>query len=93
MYEVPAGNDQFELEVTPPFGNEQITVYASTSPTGDLNLKNAGSVYLVTTAPKDIEIRTRGIAIKKKSTSQASASSPKRLTEFAESKIELQTEP
>jgi len=89
MYEIPSGNDRFELEVTPPFGSEQITVYASTAPTGDLSVQDAGDVYLVTTAPKDISIKTRGIAIKKKGTS--SASTKQQPSEFAESKVELRT--
>jgi hypothetical protein len=32
VYEVPSGNDRFDLEVSPPFGKENIFVYASSSP-------------------------------------------------------------
>ena len=28
VYEIPSGNDRFELEVSPPFGEENIVVYA-----------------------------------------------------------------
>ena len=34
VYEIPSGNDRFDLEISPPFGKENITVYASTSPLG-----------------------------------------------------------
>jgi hypothetical protein len=38
IYEIPSGNDRFDLEVTPPFGQEDILIYAGTSPLGDINL-------------------------------------------------------
>ncbi|MDX8395946.1 MAG: DUF4384 domain-containing protein [Mariprofundaceae bacterium] len=79
--EIPSGRDQFELEVTPPFGAEKITVYASTEPTGDLDVQDAGEVYLIETKPNDVAIQTRGIAIKKKSKTSGKA---KRPSEFAE---------
>ncbi|RLL50872.1 DUF4384 domain-containing protein [Mariprofundus sp. EBB-1] len=93
MYEIPEGHDRFEMEVTPPFGNETITVYASTSPSGDLHLKDAGSVYLVTTAPKDIKTKTRGIKINEVGSPTGSSSRPshQRPTEFAETSVELRT--
>lgn len=64
VYAVPGGKDRFALEVSPPFGEEQITLYASTAPGGRLDLRDAGPVYEVATAPKDVAIRTRGITIK-----------------------------
>ncbi len=63
IYEIPSGKDQFELEVNPPFGEENIIVYASVSELGDLNLKEEGSVYAVKTKSKDIGIKTRGVKI------------------------------
>lgn len=64
IYEIPSGNDKFELEVNPPFGDESIIVYASVSELGDLNLKEEGSVYAVKTKTKDIGIKTRSIKVK-----------------------------
>src|SRR3989338_11019378 len=45
VYEIPSGNDRFELEVSPPFGEENIVVYAGTSQLGDINLEAQGGVY------------------------------------------------
>ena len=63
-YEIPSGKDRFELEVTPPYGEENIIVYASVSELGDVNLKNEGSVYGVSTKFKDIGVKMRSIKIK-----------------------------
>jgi Domain of unknown function (DUF4384) len=64
VYEIPSGKDKFELEVNPPFGEENIIVYSSGSELGDLSLKEEGSVYAVKTRSKDIGIKTRGLKIK-----------------------------
>ncbi len=64
VYEIPSGKDKFELEVNPPFGEENIIVYASGSELGDLNLKEEGSVYAVKTRTKDIGVKTRGVKVK-----------------------------
>ena len=64
IYEIPSGMDRFELEVSPPFGEENIMVYASVSELGDLNLKEEGSVYAVKTKSKDIGMKTRSVKIK-----------------------------
>jgi len=37
-YELPSGNDRFDLEVTPPFGQEDIVLYAGTAPFCDINM-------------------------------------------------------
>lgn len=84
VYEIPSGNDKFELEVSPPFGEENIMVYASTSQVGDINVKAEGGLYRVVTKPKDIGSNTRGIKfVEKKSGKEAS--------EFIEEKITLKT--
>jgi len=91
MYKIPSGNDRFELEVTPPFGNEQITVYASTAPAGDLGLKDAGDVYQITTAPNDLSIKTRGIAIHKLASGGSGKNSE--TAEFSENQVKITTQP
>jgi hypothetical protein len=68
VYEFPSGNDRFELEVTPPFGEENIHVYASSSPLGDLSLQKAGGVYEVKTEAKEVGKTTRGVQITQKKT-------------------------
>ncbi len=86
VYEIPSGNDRFELEVSPPFGEENIYVYASTSPLGDIKLKAEGGVYQVKTKEKDIAGMTRAVKLKEKTGSKASAAS-----EFFEDKAVLKT--
>lgn len=63
MYEVPSGPDRFELEVTPPFGDESFIVYASTGELGSLELDEIGGVYKVRTTLDDAGEKTRGIKI------------------------------
>ncbi|MBU3946995.1 MAG: DUF4384 domain-containing protein [Proteobacteria bacterium] len=65
VYTLPSGEDRYDLEVTPPFGEENIIVYASTSPLGQLDLAAQGGVYQVKT--KDTGMKTRGVQIKAKS--------------------------
>jgi len=63
IYEIPSGKDQFEMEVSPPFGEENIIVYASSSPLGDLDLQQKGAVYRVKTADRDVGMKTRGLTL------------------------------
>jgi hypothetical protein len=63
IYAIPSGKDRFELNVEPPFGEENIVVYASTAELGEINLEEAGGVYRVRTAEAEISIRTRGVKI------------------------------
>ena len=66
IYEIPSEKDKFELEVLPPFGKENIFVYAGTSELGDLELSSAGGVYLIKTRSSDIDTRIREVKIKEK---------------------------
>lgn len=66
VYEIPSGNDRFELEVNPPFGEEKILVYASSTELGKINLKAAGAVYEVKTDAENVGMQTRGIQLKEK---------------------------
>ena len=86
IYEIPSGNDRFDLEISPPFGEENITVYASTSPLGEIDLQTQGGVYFVKTKAKDIGERTRGITLTGKSTAAGGYAS-----EFYENKAEVKT--
>ncbi|MDA8126135.1 MAG: DUF4384 domain-containing protein [Deltaproteobacteria bacterium] len=86
IYELPSGNDRFELEVSPPFGEENIIVYTSTAPLGDLQLEPQGEVYQVKTAAKDIGMTTRGVKV-----SQAGGSKTKSAAEFFEDQTTLNT--
>ncbi len=86
IYEIPSGNDRFELEVSPPFGEENIYVYASTSVLGDINVEDMGGVYQVKTRDSDIRDRVRGVKLKQKSEDKGSSTS-----EFFEGKTTLKT--
>jgi len=72
VYELPAGNDRFDLEVIPPYGEESLVVYSSTSPLGDIKLQAEGGVYKVNTKSKDIGVKTRGIEFVEKETGKTS---------------------
>lgn len=86
VYEIPSGNDRFELAVDPPFGEENIIVYASTSPLGDINLEQAGGVYQVKTKTRSIGKMTRGVKLKEKTGDKENIAS-----EFFEEKITVKT--
>jgi hypothetical protein len=81
IYEIPSGPDRFELEVTPPFGEESFIVYASTGELGSLELEQAGGVYKVRTNLDDAGEKTRGIKIVEKGS--------KKDAEFAEEKLDI----
>ncbi|MCX7983128.1 MAG: DUF4384 domain-containing protein [Syntrophales bacterium] len=64
IYELPQENrDRFQLEVTPPFGEEEIIIHASPSPLGDIELEATGSIYQVKTKEKDVGLKSRGLKI------------------------------
>lgn len=87
IYEIPSGNDRFELEVNPPFGEEKILVYASSTELGNLNVQEAGSVYEIKNNAEDIAIKTRGIQLKAKSQGSRPAEA------FYEEKVLIKTLP
>lgn len=86
IYEIPSGEDQFELEVTPPFGSESIVVYGSNSDLGEIDLTPIGGVYEIKTSPENIGKVTRGIALKAKSLDEKS-----KPAEFSEAEIVVKT--
>ena len=63
IYEIPSGNDRFDLEVSPPFGQENILIYAATSALGDINLGAQGNVYRVKSKSADVPLLTRGLKV------------------------------
>lgn len=85
IYEIPSGPDRFELEVTPPFGEENVIVYASTGELGSVELEEAGGVYRIKTRLEEVENKTRGVQIVQKGQSKASAS------EFYETMLKVET--
>lgn len=63
VYEIPSGPDRFELEIIPPFGEEEFVVYASTGELGSIEIEQTGDVYKVKTGITEAEEKTRGINI------------------------------
>ncbi len=87
VYEIPSGEDRFDLEVSPPFGSESITIYAGSSQLGDLDLESASGIYDIKTKPADIGAKTRGIKIKQKE----DGGENKTPVEFSEASVSLVT--
>jgi hypothetical protein len=86
IYEIPSGEDKFELEVTPPFGNENILVYGSTSNLGEIEIEPVGGIYRIKTSPDNIGMVTRGISLKAKSLEEKG-----KAAEFSEAEIVIKT--
>jgi hypothetical protein len=89
IYEIPSGNDQFELEVSPPFGEENVLLYASTAPLGEISTATLGGVFQVKTKADDIGIKTRGIKIVHKNAQASSV--PQKAAEFFEDSVKVAT--
>lgn len=86
IYEIPSGEDQFEMEVTPPFGQESIIVYASTAPLGEIDLAPAGGVYQIKTESEKVGERSRAISLKEKNPAEQA-----KVAEFSENQIVFTT--
>lgn len=99
IYAIPSPEDQFELEVEPPFGKETIVVYASTAPLGEIDLTPDGGVYKINTESEKIgvksrevslsekiELRSRGVSLKEKNPGQKT-----KTAEFLEAQITFAT--
>lgn len=91
VYEIPSGNDRFQLEVVPPFGEERIIVYASTSPMGDLQVADAGGVYEVRTKAADMDAKVRGVKISKSPASDKQTAAAGAGAGFVEASATLKT--
>ena len=94
VYEIPNNEDDFDLTVTPPLGSERISVYASTSPLGEIESSPQGGVYQVKTAAADVGIRTKGINISKKASPSGAAgpdTSKDKAAEYYEETIAIST--
>ncbi len=85
VYEIPSGNDRFDLQVSPPFGEESVLVYASTTPMGEIVIESKGSVYQVKTSDQDIGLQTRGVKLTGKTDGKSA------LSEFFEDRLVVKT--
>ncbi|MGD9706115.1 MAG: DUF4384 domain-containing protein [Candidatus Delongbacteria bacterium] len=85
VYTLPSGKDQYELTVNPPFGEEKLIIYASTTELGDVKAEDAGSVFVIGGSQEDTGVKTRGIKITRKDKGSNKAA------EFFESQVGIRT--
>lgn len=85
VYELPGGEDRFNMETCAPFGTEKITLYAGTAPLGDIDVAPADAVYSVRSKPNAVPAGSRGIKIV-----SGNRKGPA-VAEFAEAVAELKT--
>lgn len=88
VYELPSGEDRFDLEVSPPFGVENLTVYASTSELGELTVTANNAVYAINNKADEVASGTRGVKLTAKSTG-----GKKQAAEFSEAAQVIKTKP
>jgi len=88
-YQIPSGNDRFELAVTPPFGRERVVLYASTSPLGEVETEETGAYYVVTTSSQELGRSVRGLKLQAKSDSPEDTP---QAGEFVETQVEIRVE-
>ena len=88
VYELPGNGDRFDLEVTPPFGPEGVTVYAATAPLGEIETAVSGGVYEILGRSQDVGAGARGVKIGAKGSGVGGAPPA---TEFAEAVAEVTT--
>lgn len=85
VYTLPSGKDQYELTVNPPFGEEKLIIYASTTELGDVKAEDAGSVFVIGGSQENTGVKTRGIKITRKDKGSNKAA------EFFESQVGIRT--
>lgn len=88
VYELPSGEDRYDMVVSAPLGSEAVTVYASTAPPGDVEVEADGAVFGIKTKPSDLPLMTRGVRITPKGKSNPGNG----VAEFSEAKTDLVTE-
>jgi hypothetical protein len=88
IYEIPSGSDRFDLEVSPPFGEESIILYASSEPLGEISTAAQGGVFQVKTRSEDVGMKTRGIKIGGR---EEGSSTPSKAAEFFEHAVRVTT--
>ncbi len=90
IFEVPEHQDQFVMKVGAPYGQESLTLYASTAPLGELSVTAANAdVYLIQDSAPEIARRTRGISLTKSTTTDKEKA--KAVAEFSEATVKITT--
>ena len=64
VYKIPDKEDRFELKASPPYGDDQIVVYASEAPLGEVGTESIGQgLRLYRGGEKELALKTRGIQV------------------------------
>lgn len=88
VFRIPDEKDRFQLKVSPPYGEDQIVVYASEAPLGEVATEPIGQgLRLYRGGEKELALKTRGIQVVGKSTGANAAS------EFYETSWTVRTKP
>ncbi|MFC1817248.1 DUF4384 domain-containing protein [Thermodesulfobacteriota bacterium] len=75
VYKIPDKGDHFDLKVVPPYGRDQIVVYASEVPLGNVSMEQIGQgLSQYRGNKKTLAAQTRGIAVVPSSQSQSAYS-------------------
>ncbi len=89
-YRIPDAGDRFTLKVSPPYGRDQIVVYASEAPLGQVDMENAGQgLGMYRGSRESLGIRTRGISV----SGSGAASDKAAAADFYEASWILETGP
>jgi NOL1/NOP2/fmu family ribosome biogenesis protein len=88
IYQIPDADDSFTLKITPPVGNEQLILYASTQPMGSYAGQAAGDLLVINKPAKPMDVTTRGLTVLQGK--QVGGEEPK--SEFAEVKAAVRVE-
>ena len=92
IYQLPDSEDAFELEVSPPLGEESLTLYASTAPLGHVQMSDAGAVYAITEQAEQVPILTRGLQFSQVQRDvQGSGEDKHQVAEFDEVTLSIRT--
>jgi len=75
VYKIPDQGDRFDLKVVPPYGKDQIVVYASDVPLGNVSMEQIGQgLSQYRGSRKTLAAQTRGISVVPASQSQSAPS-------------------
>ncbi|MGD8367981.1 MAG: DUF4384 domain-containing protein [Desulfobacterales bacterium] len=94
VYKIPDAGDHFTLKVSPPYGKDQIVVYASEAPLGRVDMESAGQgLGMYRGSRESLGIRTRGISVAGSAVGSDSGQAAPAGAEFYEASWTLQTQP
>ncbi len=65
IYQIPDADDSFTLKITPPVGNENLILYASTQPMAGYagQVAGDGDLLVITPSTQPMDVATRGLTI------------------------------